>query len=140
MINKLISRSGKIIGTLVGITIITVCCMLAGYFTVFRAIDASICIPRTAQKLGIQSDQSHIYQYVKDQLANSIGMNKLGVMNRLGQIGLTRTMGTRVLATGEISEQVEIKLCLHFLNNIVVFNNYDHDGKLVGFYVVDDSP
>lgn len=120
------------------ITLVLFLCFGVGYFTVFRAVDSSICIPRISKKLGIRADVNQVYQYVKDQLTP--GMKKTEVMDRLGKIGEITIKGTTELANGSIREGVELRICSHPLNNILILNSYSKDWTLLGAYIVEDSP
>jgi hypothetical protein len=128
----------KHITQLIEITIILLLCLGLGYFTFFRAIDTSICIPRVSKKLGIRADINQVYQHVKDQLTP--GMKKTEVMDRLGKIGEITIKGTTELANGSIREGVELRICSHPLNNILILNSYSKDWTLLGAYIVEDSP
>jgi hypothetical protein len=128
----------KRITQLIVITLVLFLCFGAGYFTVFRAVDSSICIPRVSKKLGIRADVNQVYQYVKDQLTP--GMKKTEVMDRLGKIGEITIKGTTELANGSIREGVELRICSHPLNNILILNSYSKDWTLLGAYIVEDSP
>lgn len=128
----------KSIAQLFLIFLIIFLCFGVGYFTVFRAVDSSICIPRVAKKLGIQADINQVYQYVKDQLTP--GIEKTEVMDKLGKIGEITIKGTTELANGSIREGVELRICSHPLNNILILNSYSKDWKLIDAYIVEDSP
>lgn len=113
-------------------------CFGAAYFTIFRTLDSSICIPRISKKLGIQAGIDQVYQYVKNQLTP--GMKKTEVMDRLSKIGETTIEGTTELANGSIREGIELRICSHPLNNILILNSYSKDWTLLGAYIVEDSP
>ncbi|HPH98658.1 MAG TPA: hypothetical protein PK613_22450 [Anaerolineaceae bacterium] len=108
------------------------------YFTLFRAIDSCICIPRVAQKLGIPATESQIYQYVEQQLTP--GIKKAEVMDRLSKIGEVKITGNNEIIDGAINEWIDLKICSHPLNNIVIFNSYSVDWTLIGTYIERDSP
>lgn len=128
---------GKV-AKIIAVVLFVLLCSLIGYFTLFRELDAAICIPRVSRKLEINPDQNHVYQYVKKQITP--GLSKAEVMDRLSKIGITSIKGTTVLSNGTIREGIEIKICLHPLNNILVLNSYSKDWILLGSFIEEDSP
>jgi len=129
---------GKAILLTGGLLLISLCLTVWGYFTVFRDLDAATCIPKVSNKLGIKPDLNEIYKYTKKQL--SPGLSKVEVMERLGKIGVTSPKGSTLLADGTIREGVELKICFHPLNNILIINSYSQDGVLLGTFIDEDSP
>jgi hypothetical protein len=101
-------------------------------------VDLAVCIPKVSRELGIAPDQEQVYEYVK-KLVNP-GMSRAEVMERLRKVGRIASTGNTVLWNGEVREGVNIEICLHPLNNILIENVYTKDEILIGSHIMEDSP
>lgn len=104
-----------------------------GYFTVFREVEARLCVSRVAQKVKVEPDWAHIYQYINSQFQP--GLTEQEVMHRLNEIGPTDKTERTKLANGKIREGAILKICIHPMNNIYIATTYGTDNKLIGFHI-----
>ena len=111
-------------------------CLPLSYFTIARKVDAFICIPRVAQKFGVEPDLTHVYQYAREQI--NPGMREQKVMEILREMGPIEKRESTVLANGKIREGMVIRICLHPMNQIHTEAYYNKDRILTSFYIIED--
>jgi len=122
-------KTTNLIISIIILFILLLLCLPIGFFTVFRDLDAKICIPRVTTRIGIEADGDHLRQYIKTQLHP--GLNEQEVTNILRNIGPVSQYEKTKLYDGTTREGYKLNICLHPLNNVLVENVFDAKGILL---------
>ncbi len=125
-------NSLKNIIILLGAIIILAPCF---YFTIYRYIDSSICIPKVAKEIGVEPSQSGIYGYIEDTIND--GMSHEEILDALDEVGHAIVTQKWDLSNGGYRETVVMRICSHVLNNPVLYMTFSYDEYLEDWMFMD---
>ena len=98
------------------------------YFFALPPLDAAICVPRVAERLGVQPNTEAILVYVTQQVRRGMTRDEVaGVLTRIGSINVR--YGT-VAYAGVVTDVIRVQVCLLPVNHFDVVAHYAVDGRL----------
>jgi hypothetical protein len=104
------------------------CLALSGLVVIGPQIDRGFCLPPAAERIGVEPTYGAIYNYIRNSVKP--GMTRDKAMAVLEQIGPVIS-GTTHLPDGDIRDEISIKICSYWLNNIELFIRYTPDTQQV---------
>jgi hypothetical protein len=120
----------------IGGCVLLCCIMPALYLTVGRSVEHQQCMHRVAAKHNIAPTRQALYLHLL-QLAPA-GLPQEEVLNRLGTIGKVTVVNNTLLAGSlKVRQTLRIDVCLHPLNNVILFANYGRDNRLSSLVITD---
>lgn len=120
--------------TLLVVTIL--CCLPIFYFSIFRISDYVVCRTLISAKLGMGFSPFTIEGYIKNSL--TLGMHRDEVKLKLEEIGDIEIIPSKEGINNISSDQINLRLCSHPLNKIIIFVNYLNNGELISVKIQDN--
>ncbi|GAB4578181.1 MAG: hypothetical protein Fur0022_09150 [Anaerolineales bacterium] len=109
------------------------CTLVLVWFFILPLIDHAHCIPKVADKLGVNPSIYDIKDYITVLLEP--GMTREEVNNGLGNIAPISITEGNLFLGNQVTEQIYLKICRHPYNNIVIYARYDLRGKLKNIFI-----
>lgn len=128
----------KKIFLIAAILIILVIFSVFAYFSIIPSLDASICYPRTANKIGGHPDFYSIADFIDGLLIP--GMSDEEVLEVLNKVAPSKRTYTQDLPDGYIRYGYRVKICFHPFNQLQIIAKFTKDGIMVSGFVERLSP
>src|SRR6266498_351030 len=100
---------GKIVG-IVGLVLVSAACACPVLFVGFPWVDASICVPRAAQRIGVQATYNDLYQYVDQHIVpGKTRAEVVAILEQIGPVQIQKDVGALPESS---TDYVRINMCL----------------------------
>lgn len=126
--NAAVARIFRLIVSIVIVIAILACVLPTAYYVIVPQLDTQLCVPRVAQRLGVQATHESIEAYTNSLLKP--GMTPTEVRAALEKVAPVDIAEGKAAVNGILSDEITVRMCTHPSNNLVILAQYS-DGKLI---------
>ncbi|MBT7191483.1 MAG: hypothetical protein HN855_14990 [Anaerolineae bacterium] len=124
------ASSKKLAKAFLYLILIIFCCLPISYLHIYRVADNFICSFIVGNRINTEPNRDAIEEYILETLEP--GMSRENVHAKLDEINIFITFRlNKEKYPDRFDEEIRIKMCVHPVNDIVLFIQYDKNYELI---------
>ena len=110
----------------------------AAVFILSPRLDRAVCLPRVANRIGVQPSYPAIYGYIRELI--TVGMTRdeaLAVLEKIGPMHVA--FSTKLPYEDTMRDQVHLNICWHPVNQIILHLYYSSTDERISDVIIDED-